>query len=122
MRQLLVPFPQALIRCPLHKVILILCHILNGFPQVPQHDFFKNNATDRVRRTYSTIHLTIMTLLAPTDSSGRTMENDALCKKVIVVKEKHNPRVDTFISTMKNILVAQLESWINQFTNNQEIY
>lgn len=72
--------------------------------------------------TNSTIHLTTMTLLAPTDSSGRTMENEALCKKVIAVKEKHNPRVDTFISTMKNILVAQLESWINQFTNSQEIY
>ena len=46
LRQLLVPVPQALIRCPLHKVVLILRHILNGFPQVPQHDFFKNNAPD----------------------------------------------------------------------------
>ena len=46
LRQLLVPFPQALIRCPLHKVVLILRHILNGFPQVPQYDFFKDNAPD----------------------------------------------------------------------------
>ena len=45
------PVPQALIRRTLHKVVLILRHILNSFPQVPQHDFFKNNATDRVRRT-----------------------------------------------------------------------
>ena len=49
--QLLIPFPQALICGPLHKVVLIQRHILNGFPQVSQHDFFKDNAPDRMGRT-----------------------------------------------------------------------
>ena len=49
--QLLIPFPQALICGPLHKVVLILRHILNGFSQVSQHDFFKDNAPDRMGRT-----------------------------------------------------------------------
>ncbi len=72
--------------------------------------------------TNSTVHLAIMVLLAPSLQANEVAGNDALCKKVIAVKEKHNPRVDTFISTMKNILITQLEAWINQFSNGQEIY
>lgn len=30
--------------------------------------------------------------------------------------------METFISTMKNILITQLENWINQSNNSQEIY
>lgn len=72
--------------------------------------------------TNSTVHLTIMVLLAPIVQASEATENDVLCKKMIAVKEKHNPRVDTFISTVKNILIGQLETWINQFNNKQEIY
>lgn len=72
--------------------------------------------------TNSTIHLSIMVLLAPVDSTNNIMDNEMLCKKVIAVKEKHNPRIDTYISTMKNTLIGQLEEWINLINNNQEIY
>lgn len=72
--------------------------------------------------TNAAIHFTIMVLLSHADAQGKAMENEALCKKVIAVKEKHNPRMETFISTMKNILITQLENWINQSNNSQEIY
>lgn len=72
--------------------------------------------------TNSTVHLSIMVLLAPVDSANNILENETLCKKVIAVKEKHNPRIDTYISTMKNTLIGQLENWINSINNNQEIY
>ena len=72
--------------------------------------------------TNSAVHLSIMVLLAPVDSTDSVMENEPLCKKVVAVKEKHNPRIDTYISTMKNILIGELELWINSFHNNQEIY
>ena len=72
--------------------------------------------------TNSTIHLSIMVLLAPTDSTKNVLENEALCRKIIAVKEKHNPRVDTYISTMKNMLIGQLESWIDLANNSQDIY
>ena len=35
---------------------------------------------------------------------------------------RDSPRMETFISTMKNILITQLENWINQSNNSQEIY
>lgn len=72
--------------------------------------------------TNLTVHLSIMVLLAPVDSTNNILENETLCKKVIAVKEKHNPRIDTYIATMKNTLIGQLEFWINSFNNSQEIY
>lgn len=72
--------------------------------------------------TNSSIHLIIMVLLSPADANGQLLESDSLYKKVVAIKENHNPRIDTFISTMKNILITELENWINQFNNDQDIY
>ncbi len=61
--------------------------------------------------TQTQVNLSIFVLLAPVVASGGTA---ALCQKVIAVKEKHNPRVETFIAAMKAILIEQLEIWINK--------
>lgn len=72
--------------------------------------------------TKSTLHLSIMVLLSSTDSHGNALGNEALCNKTIAVKEKYNPRTETYISTMKNTLIEQLESWVNSSSYSQDIY
>lgn len=61
--------------------------------------------------TWAQVHLSIVVLLAPTVDSGGAQ---ALCQKVIAVKEKHNPRVEAFITAMKAILIAQVEAWLRE--------
>lgn len=69
--------------------------------------------------TKSQIHMSIMVLLAADESAG---SKNFLCKKVIAVKEKHNPRMETFINMIKNILIEQLEAWINSQQITNDIY
>lgn len=69
--------------------------------------------------TKSQIHMSIMVLLAADESAD---SKNFLCKKVIAVKEKHNPRMETFINMIKNILIEQLEAWINSQQITNDIY
>ena len=53
--QRLVTLPQAPFRRPLDKVVLILRHIGDRFPQVPQYDFFQHYTADGVRLAQGTV-------------------------------------------------------------------
>lgn len=72
--------------------------------------------------TNSQVHLSIMVLLDHNTADGAVEENSALCLKAIAIKEKHNPRLEAYINTVKNILIEQLETWANDAYNSQDIY
>ncbi len=72
--------------------------------------------------THTRVRVSIMVLMSSLDAAKKPLENEILCKKIISAKEKHNPRMDTVIETMKNLLVAQIESWINQNNFDSNIY
>ncbi len=72
--------------------------------------------------THTRIRVSIMVLMSSLDTTNKPLENDVLCKKILSVKEKHNPRLDTVIETMKTLLVTQIELWINQNNFDTNIY
>ena len=53
--QRLVTLPQAPFRRSLDKIVLILRHIGDRFPQVPQYDFFQHYTADGVRLAQGTV-------------------------------------------------------------------
>lgn len=68
--------------------------------------------------TNSIVHLAIMVLLSPVNHQNEVIKNEALCNKVIAIKEKYNPRINTYVSTMKNILITQIKSWVKHISND----
>lgn len=48
--------------------------------------------------------------------------NDKLLKRIVAVKEKHNPRLETYIETFKSIVIERMNSWIIQVNGAQDIY
>lgn len=69
--------------------------------------------------TRTQIHLSILILAIPdlTDDS-----NAKLLKRIVAVKEKHNPRLDTYIETFKSIITDRLNRWIVDMNADQGIY
>lgn len=69
--------------------------------------------------TRTQIHLSILILAVPEQSDD---SNAKLLKRIIAVKEKHNPRLDTYIETFKSIITERVNRWIIDMNANQGIY
>lgn len=69
--------------------------------------------------TKTQVHLSIFILAIPDDSADC---NDKLLKRIVAVKEKHNPRLDTYVETFKSIITDRLNKWIIQINGTQDIY
>ena len=69
--------------------------------------------------TKTQVHLSIFILAIPDDTID---SNDKLLKRIVAVKDKHNPRLDTYIETFKSIITDRLNKWIIQANGTQDIY
>lgn len=72
--------------------------------------------------TMSQTHFTIMVLLTSASVEDIHDHNQAFGVKSIAIKEKHNPRVEAYINTVKNILIEEIAAWANGINNMQDIY
>lgn len=72
--------------------------------------------------TTSQTHFTIMVLLTSVSVADIHDHNQAFGAKIIAIKEKHNPRVEAYINTVKNILIEEIAAWANGINNMQDIY
>lgn len=69
--------------------------------------------------TKTQLHLSIFVLILP----GETVEdNENISKRIISVKEKYNPKLETYVETTKSIITEQVNKWIVSATGNMDIY
>lgn len=67
--------------------------------------------------TMHQLNLSIYVLILPDRIKYEDMMlqkiNSEIMNKIIMVKEKQNPRITNFISTVNNILTSELQAWLN---------
>lgn len=69
--------------------------------------------------TKTQLHLSIFVLVIP----GETNEdNEKISKRIFSVKEKQNPKLETYVETTKSIITEQVNKWIVSSTGNMDIY
>lgn len=94
--------------------ILIANTDLNGHNwigfQVSGEQILKNQITLSVYTMYMTI----------TDQLSENIieRNKDICNKVLLMKQKQNPKINTYIQTVTDVLIKELESWINSQTES----
>ena len=69
--------------------------------------------------TKTQLSLSILVIATPETGADA---NDKLLKRIVAVKEKHNPRLETYIETFKSIVIERMNSWIIQVNGAQDIY
>ena len=68
--------------------------------------------------TKTQLHLSIF-VLVPNEMDEN---NEKVSKQISSVKEKHNPKLETYVETTKNIIIEQVNKWVVSTTGNMDIY
>ena len=69
--------------------------------------------------TKTQLHLSIFVLVLPNEMDEN---NEKVSKQISSVKEKHNPKLETYVETTKNIIIEQVNKWVVSTTGNMDIY
>lgn len=69
--------------------------------------------------TKKQLHLSIFVLVLPDEQDE---ENEKVSKRISSVKEKHNPKLETYVETTKSIIIEQVNKWVVSTTGNMDIY
>lgn len=69
--------------------------------------------------TKNQVNLSILVIATPEMNAN---SNDKIMKQIIAIKEKHNPRLETYIETFKSIVIEKINNWVIQTTGTQDIY
>lgn len=69
--------------------------------------------------TKTQLHLSIFVLVLPNEMDEN---NEKVSKQISLVKEKHNPKLETYVETTKNIIIEQVNKWVVSTTGNMDIY
>ena len=69
--------------------------------------------------TKTQLHLSIFVLVLPDELNE---DNEKISKRISSVKEKHNPKLETYVETTKNIIIEQVNRWVVSTTGNMDIY
>ena len=69
--------------------------------------------------TKTQLHLSIFVLVLPDEQNE---DNDKISKRISSVKEKHNPKLETYVETTKSIITEQVNNWVVRMTGNMDIY
>lgn len=69
--------------------------------------------------TKTQVHLSILVLVLPDEINS---DNEKASRRIITVKEKNNPKLETFIETTKNIVTEQINKWVVETAGNADIY
>ena len=69
--------------------------------------------------TKTQLHLSIFVLVLPDEEVG---DNEKMSKRISSVKEKHNPKLETYVETTKSIITEQVNKWVVSATGSMDIY
>ena len=69
--------------------------------------------------TKTQLHLSIFVLVIPGEMNE---DNEKISKRISSVKEKQNPKLETYVETTKSIITEQVNKWIVSSTGNMDIY
>ena len=69
--------------------------------------------------TKTQLHLSIFVLVLPDEL---VEDNEKVSKRISSVKEKHNPKLETYLETTKSIIIEQVNKWVVSTTGNMDIY
>lgn len=69
--------------------------------------------------TKTQLHLSIFVLVLPDEQDE---DNEKVSKRISSVKEKHNPKLETYVETTKSIIIEQVNKWVVSTTGNMDIY
>lgn len=69
--------------------------------------------------TKTQLHLSIFVLVLPNELDE---DSEKVAKRICSVKEKHNPKLETYVETTKSIITEQVNKWVISITGNMDIY
>lgn len=69
--------------------------------------------------TKTQLHLSIFVLVLPDEQDENS---EKVSKRIVSVKEKHNPKLETYVETTKSIITDQVNKWVVSTTGNMDIY